>query len=323
MRAPVGTRIEACRSVTPARQPSAVRAGGRQAFRRSVSPPILALLTVVASTVAAEPAVRTMTNLAYRAADEPDAYARDRCRLDLYLPSGATGFPCLVWFHGGGLETGSRKDAERWAVSLAADGIAVAAVDYRLSPKAAYPAYVRDAAAAAAWVQAHVATCGGDTRRVFVGGHSAGGYLAAMIALDRRWLAAAGMDPEALAGAIPVSGQMSTHSTVCKEREIPRGAEVVDAAAPLTHARADAPPMLFLVGDRDLAGRADQNRRMQEALVKAGCAASRLLEMSDRDHDSIQSRMTDAEDPGRKAVVELIRKAPATKDASSGAGVRP
>jgi acetyl esterase/lipase len=265
--------------------------------------PLLALAALVS---AADPGVRIVTDLAYRPADEKDEYARVRCRLDLYLPVDAKDFPCVVWFHGGGLEEGGRQGERRWGTSLAQAGIALAAVDYRLSPKAAYPAYIQDAAASVAWVHAHIAEHGGDPRQVFVGGHSAGGYLTAMVTLDKQWLAAAGLDANLLAGAFPVSGQMVTHYTVAKERGIPRTTEVVDQAAPLSHARADALPMLLISGDKDMAGRTDQNRRMHEALVQAGCTVSRYEEFKDRDHGSIRNRMTEADDPARLAFLAFI-----------------
>jgi len=266
------------------------------------------LLASPTFTCAADPGIRVVTGCAYRPADEPDAYARSRCKLDLYLPANAKDFPCVVWFHGGGLETGSRNGENAWGTSLAKAGIALAAVDYRLSPKVSYPVYLQDAAAAVAWIHAHIAEHGGDPKQVFVSGHSAGGYLTAMITLDKRWLAAAGMDANVLAGAIPVSGQMITHSTVRKERGIPRSTEVVDLAAPLSHARADAPPILFISGGRDMAGRTAENRRMHEALVRAGNSSSRCREFRDRDHGSIKNRMLDLDDPARIAFLAFIAK---------------
>jgi acetyl esterase/lipase len=255
---------------------------------------------------AAEGGVRVVKDLPYRSAQEPDALARSRCLLDLYLPAAGPGFPCVVWFHGGGLESGSKAGERAWGESLARAGIALAAVNYRLSPQVRYPAYVEDAAAAVAWVHAHIAEHGGDARSVFVGGHSAGGYLTGMVALDKRWLAALGVDANVLAGAIPVSGQMITHSTVRKERGIPRSTEVVDAAAPLSHVRADAPPMLLITGDRDMEGRSAENRRLHEALVQAGCVRVRFQEFPDRDHGSIKTRMLDADDPARQALLAFI-----------------
>ncbi|TWT79720.1 Carboxylesterase NlhH [Planctomycetes bacterium CA13] len=250
--------------------------------------------------------VRIVRDLPYRLANEPNDYAKSRCKLDLYLPASGTEFPCVVWFHGGGLESGGKDSERQWGSSLAKAGIAMAAVDYRLSPKVQYPVYIQDAAAAVAWVHTHIAQYGGEPRSVFVSGHSAGGYLAAMVAIDKRWLTAAGIDTDLLAGTLPVSGQMITHSTVRKERGIPRSTEIVDEAAPLTHVRPGAPPMLLITGDHDLAERSDENRRMHEALAKTGCDTSRFREFKDRDHGSIKDRMLNQDDPARIAFVAFI-----------------
>lgn len=278
---------------------------------------LAAWLLIAACGSAGEPEVRVVRDVSYRAETEKDDYARQRCKLDLYLPAEKKDFPCVVWFHGGALETGSRNGEKAWGSSLARAGVGFAAVDYRLSPQAQYPAYIDDAAAAVAWVQKNIGRHGGDPAKVFVSGHSAGGYLTAMVTLDKRYLAAHSADANALAGAIPVSGQMITHSTVRKERGIPRSTEVVDQAAPLSHAQADAPPILLIVGDRDMAGRSDENRRMHEALVKAGHKAAQFVEFADRDHGSIKTRMLDADDPARKAFLEFIERH--LRKAASGA----
>ena len=255
-------------------------------------------------------ALRTISDVAYRPDTTSDAYAKERCKLDLFLPPAPTeagkNFPTLVWFHGGGLEEGNRLGFKKMATSLVADGIAVVMVDYRLSPKATYPAYIEDAAAAVAWTHAHIAEYGGDTKRVFVGGHSAGGYLAAMVALDVRWLTAAGMKPSDLAGAFPVSGQMATHYTIRKERGLPMEVEIIDEAAPLAHARKDAPRLLFIAADKDMHNRVDENQRMVAALRAAGHTVPDLLVVAGRDHSTIMSKMIDAEDPGRKALVAFV-----------------
>ncbi|HEX3132737.1 MAG TPA: alpha/beta hydrolase, partial [Planctomycetota bacterium] len=215
-------------------------------------------------------------------------------------------FPVLVWFHGGGLEEGNRLGFRKMAASLVADGIAVASVDYRLSPKATYPAYIEDTAAAVAWTHAHITEYGGDPKRVFVGGHSAGGYLAAMVALDPRWLTAAGMNPSELAGAVPVSGQMATHYTIRKERGLPKEVELIDDGAPLAHARKDAPRLLFIAAEHDMNHRVDENTRMVAALRAAGHNVPDLMVIPDRDHGTIMSKMIDTEDPGRKAMVAFL-----------------
>ena len=156
---------------------------------------------------------KLVANLAYKSGAGLSEYEQQRCKLDLVLPVGRTNFATLVWLHGGGLTGGSKS--EGFAKQLArAFGVAVASANYRLSPLATYPAYLDDAAAAVAWVQGNIAAHGGDTNRVFVGGHSAGAYLTSMVGLDARHLAKHGLGAGALAGLIAVSGQTMTHFTV-------------------------------------------------------------------------------------------------------------
>ncbi|MFA7419567.1 MAG: alpha/beta hydrolase, partial [Melioribacteraceae bacterium] len=113
-----------------------------------------------------------------------DSYINERCFLDVYYPTNVKNFATVVWFHGGGLTGGNKHVPEE----LQNKGIAVVAVNYRLSPKAKSPSYIIDAAAAVAWVFKHIEEFGGDNKLIFISGHSAGGYLATMIGLDKRWL---------------------------------------------------------------------------------------------------------------------------------------
>ncbi len=105
-------------------------------------------------------------------------------RLDLHLPDAAE-FPVFVYFHGGGLENGSRRDCLPMDSYLVAHGVAVAEAEYRMYPTAHYPDFVEDAAAAVAWVREHISEYGHATG-IFVGGSSAGGYLSMMLCFDKR-----------------------------------------------------------------------------------------------------------------------------------------
>src|SRR5690606_9940951 len=107
-------------------------------------------------------------------------------------------------------------------------GIAVVAVNYRLNPKVNCPAYIEDAAAAVAWTFKHIAEFGGDPEKIVVSGHSAGGYLASMVGLDKQWLAKYEIDANRIAMLIPFSGHCITHMTIRKERGIPDTQPVVD-----------------------------------------------------------------------------------------------
>jgi len=209
-------------------------------------------------------------------------YQQERCRLDIYYPENRTGFATLVWFHGGGLKAGHRSIPKQ----LQAKGIGVVGVNYRLYPNVKCPGYLQDAAAAVAWTLHNVEKYGGDPKRIFVTGHSAGGYLTSMIGLDKRWLAECGTDADQIAGLIPLSGHTITHMTVREERGIPQTQPVVDELAPLYHVRPDAPPILLITGDRELEmlGRYEENAYFMRMLKVSGHKDVTLYELQGYGH---------------------------------------
>ena len=128
-----------------------------------------------------------------------------RQALDLYTPATPAppaGWPIVVFFYGGSWNTGERADYRFVGAALAARGVLTLVADYRHYPEVRYPEFLRDSALALAWGLTEAPRLGGDPKRVFVMGHSAGGYNAAMLALDPRWLAATGHAPSELAGWI-------------------------------------------------------------------------------------------------------------------------
>ena len=180
------------------------------------------------------------------------AYAEERCKLDIYMPKDIKEpLPVLIFFHGGGLSRGT-KLFPRTHRGLPAD-IVIVTPNYRLSgPRAKCPDYLNDAAAAAAWTIRNIRKYGGDPEKVFVSGHSAGGYLSAMIGLDPRWMKPHGLDPrKCFAGVLPVSGQMSTHFRIMIERG-QAGQTVIDDFAPIYHASADTAPIVLFCGQADI-----------------------------------------------------------------------
>ena len=219
----------------------------------------LTLLLVTSLLAVCEEPIRyaEVKDIVYREGDHLTDYMKERCRLDLYHPIDQQDFPTIVWFHGGGLTAGQRSVPE----ALKGQGIAVVAANYRLYPKVKSPAYVEDAAASVAWTIRHIAEYGGSPSRVFVSGHSAGGYLTSMIGYDKRWLSAHQIDANSLAGLIPLSGHTITHFTVRDERGIAGEQPTIDTMAPLYHVRKDAPPTLLITGDRELEmlGRYEEN----------------------------------------------------------------
>lgn len=227
-------------------------------------------------------AYRLATNIVYREQGDATRAMTDRCQLDIYWPAAVKDFSTVIWFHGGGLTSGSRSIPRE----LRDKGIAVVAANYRLSPSVKAPAYIEDAAAAVAWTFRHIAEYGGATNRIFVSGHSAGGYLAAMIGLDKQWLAAHGLDANAIAGLVPFSAQCITHFTIRAERGIPDKQPVIDNLAPLFHVRNDAPPLLLITGDRELEllGRYEENAYLWRMMKKWEHPDTVLHELQGFDH---------------------------------------
>jgi acetyl esterase/lipase len=159
-------------------------------------------------------AVNALTPSGTYAVQENIAYGpAARNRLDVYEPragdSGlppANGYPVVVFFYGGTWTSGSRADYRFIGEALASRGIVTIIADYRLYPEVRYPDFLRDCALAVAWARREVARYDGDARRLYIMGHSSGAYNAAMLALDPRWLTAAGVAPSALAGWIGLAG---------------------------------------------------------------------------------------------------------------------
>lgn len=198
-----------------------------------------------------------------------DDHARERCVVDLYYPTDQTGTPTVIFFRGGGFTQGELYLPE----PLKEQGLAVAVCGYRFHPHVTHPTYIDDGAAAVAWVLRHLNTFGGDPRKVFVAGYSAGAYLTMMLALDKSYLAAHDVDADSILGYIPLAGQCITHMTIRKEQGItPDWRPTIDRYAPLFHIRADARPMLCVTGDwpLDIRCRAYENAYFVAMLKEIG-----------------------------------------------------
>jgi len=174
----------------------------------------IALPLLVLATLAACAPLRTLNVLAGagngHTLNDGVAYgALERQKLDIYTPTSAPppgGWPLVVFFHGGSWNTGARADYRFVASALAARGVLTLVADYRLYPEVRYPEFLNDSAQALAWGLTEAAHLGGNPKRVFVMGHSAGAYNAAMLALDPRWLATTGHTPAELAGWVGLAG---------------------------------------------------------------------------------------------------------------------
>ena len=241
------------------------------------------ILALLLCTTIARAQYNQVNDIPYR--DAAEGYAQERCKLDVYYPTNETDAPVVVWFHGGGIEGGEKHIDPQ----LKNCGLVVVAANYRLLPKAPIDDILDDAAAAVAWTYKNIAKYNGSKRKIFVAGHSAGGYLLDMIGLDKRWLAKYGVDADSLAALVPFSGQCVTHYNIRKQQGIPPLQATIDQYAPLTYVRADAPPIIIISGDRELElfGRYEEQAYFWRMLKLVGHKDVTLYEMQGYDHGAM------------------------------------
>lgn len=250
---------------------------------------VCAVLALFASLVKADDAritYKTVEGIPYRNhSTDLDEYAKSQCVVDLYVPTNRKNFPTVVWFHGGGL-TGGRRQIP---AELKDKGIAIVGVGYRLSPKVKVEQCVDDAAAAVAWAFKNIEQYDGSPKLIFVSGASAGGYLSALVTLDKRLLEKYEVDANQIAGSIPFTGQAITHFTARAERGIPNHQPVIDELAPLYHVRGDAPPLLIISGDRelDLPSRYEENAYFYRLLKLVKHPDAELVEIKGTNHGTV------------------------------------
>jgi acetyl esterase/lipase len=224
-----------------------------------------------------------------------------KLHLDLYLP-GSGPAPLCLWLHGGGWVRGARtvRAAER-LLPVARAGVAIAAVEYRLSGEATFPAQLDDARSAVRWLRRNAGDLGLAADRVGVWGGSAGGHLAALLALcpDERdgelgdssvqaavcWFPITdltmrhtdvpeGPPPAFLTGPPP---SPSNEARLLGVESVPRAVDAARAASPVTHVHPGAPPFLLMHGDRDGFIPSAHSRALHRALLAQGVDASLLL----------------------------------------------
>lgn len=221
--------------------------------RRGLLAPALGLLAAACSPLSLLNSLGPRDRGAGRVARDVPYGDDPRQRLDLYAPDAASRrpWPVLVFFYGGGWDSGARGQYEWAAHALAARGFLVAAPDYRIVPGVHFPAFIEDAAAATARVAEIAGGYGGDPARFGVIGHSAGAHLAMMIALDRRYMAAAGQ-PDLIKAAAGLAGPYDFLPF-----DVPASINAFGRAPdptltqPVTFARADAPPLWLGHGTAD------------------------------------------------------------------------
>lgn len=244
---------------------------------------LLFLIVFVTAFAQGNTTYRTIKDVPYRTTG--DAYSQERCKLDIYYPEKMKDFPTVIWFHGGGLSGGSKFIP----TELLNSGLAVIAVNYRLLPKCSLTDCIEDAAAAVAWTFQEIEKYGGDKQKIFVSGHSAGGYLTNMVGMDKKWLQAYAIDADSIAGLIPFSGHAISHFAYRQQKGMKDTQPSIDEFAPLYYVRPDAPPLVIVSGDREMEmlGRYEENAYFWRMMKVVGHKYTYLYELGGYDHGAM------------------------------------
>lgn len=209
-------------------------------------------------------------------------------RLDIYRPkSSRSDLPILLFVHGGSWKDGNRADYEFVGRAFAARGYLTLVTSYRLLSKNAYPDFITDVALAIKWAHLHGTEFGGNGDKIFAVGHSAGAYNITQAVLDPHYFKDAGIDPNVLKGIATLAGPFDflpldspiTIETFGKVQDL-------EATQPITYARADVPPFLFLHGTADKTVYPKNSRSLFKHLNEAG-AHPKLIEYPDVTHIGI------------------------------------
>jgi acetyl esterase/lipase len=249
---------------------------------------------------------------------------QERQVLDVYSPPGAKNLPVVFWIHGGGWQTGDKKDVQLKPQAFTDKGFVFVSTNYRLLPSVDMGTIIRDIAKSVRWVHEHIAEYGGDPKRLFVMGHSAGAQLAALICIDDRYLKAEGVSLAVIKGCVPVDGDtydvpaiIEVAETRWRTHALPPAkfghrekfgndpAKHKDFSA-VTHVAKDKgiPPFLIL----HVAGHPDvtaQAQRLGNVLKEAGIPVT-VFGARETTHTKINADLGKPDDPATKALFEFL-----------------
>ena len=202
--------------------------------------------------------------------------ALPRQKLDVWAPKTRASSlrPVVIFLYGGAWVKGSRGEYGFAGRAYASKGFVAVVPDYRLVPTVRFPAFVEDGALAVKWTREHAKDFGGDPARITLAGHSAGSYIAAMLALDRHYLNAVGVPPSTIRAAALMAGPydflpLTDQRAVDALGNWPSPEET----QPIHYAGEDAPPMWLAAGTADKTVNPDNSRHLAARLKQLGATA--------------------------------------------------
>ncbi len=251
-----------------------------------------------------------------------------RHKLDVYQPANTTSnkpsLPVVFWIHGGGWQAGDKSDVALKPKVLTDRGFVFVSTNYRLLPEVPMQELIQDVAKSLAWVHKNIAKYSGDPQRIFVGGHSAGAQLAALLCIDQGYLAAEGCNFTMLRGCIPVDGDtydIPKIISTAEHRQTLYGGKMftfghrqkfgndpekhVDFSA-VTHVAKgkNIPPFLVLYfsGSPDTTAQA---KRLESVLRESGITAN-AVGKGDSNHSRLNDDIGQPDDPITKSVFDFL-----------------
>lgn len=283
---------------------------------------LLGLLSLLLTT-GCERAVLGFVNRGVPPPEASIVYAADRkLSLDVYRPTVAQagGAPVVVFFYGGSWQRGSRTQYRFVGQRLAENGILAIVADYRTWPQAGFPDFIDDAALAVQWSFDNALAWGGDPARVFVAGHSAGAQLAALVAIDKRYLGKYGLEPRRLAGSIGLSGPYDFAITGDLVPVFGTPAQWPQAQA-VNFVDGDEPPFLLMHGSND--GVVETRDSVQLAgLLRAKNVETRLVLLPEGGHSTPLAGLYDPQRAPEvlPAILDFIAETPPVRTPAGATG---
>jgi acetyl esterase/lipase len=202
----------------------------------------------------------------------------DRHRLDLYRPRAARRpAPVVIFLYGGRWQHGSKDEYRLVGDALTRQGLVAVIPDYRLYPQVTFPAWVEDGAAVVRWVRDSISGYGGDPRRIFLAGHSAGAHTAVLLALDQRYLREAGVPAGTLRGVVSLAGPVATEWTDPDVQALMGPAGDWPRTYPLTYADSSGTPLLLLHGAMDKVVTPENSTRLAARIREHGGRARTVI----------------------------------------------
>ncbi len=245
------------------------------------------------------------------AAPEPTlrlSYGPDRAqKLDVYAPSGARGRPVLLFFHGGAWISGHLGWLRFMAPVVNAMGFVFVAGSYRLAPRLRWPAQYEDVRDALWFVSRNAGSFGGDPEQIAIGGHSAGGHLASLVALKQERPPVAACLPVSSSfdlqyGDVPLtsdSGRVYRYLFASRDQD--------REASPINFAVGNEAPFHISWGERDLERVRTSSERMTAALESGGSPVTHRI-VPGASHFDTHLALSDPLDPWYSRLREAFQR---------------